>query len=112
MSLVAQLQLCVRKATETENLMTSVERVIEYSKIPSEACLKKDFNFDIGDKMMILVYVSFYICNILFPPGAFSQSSWPRNGRIQFIGVSLQYEKTGQTALKNISCIIEAKEKV
>jgi len=59
-----------------------------------------------------LVYVSLYICKIVFTPGAFSQSSWPRNGRIQFIGVSLQYEKTGQTALKNISCIIEAKEKV
>jgi ABC-type multidrug transport system fused ATPase/permease subunit len=48
----------------------------------------------------------------IFPPGAFLQSSWPRNGRIQFVDVSLQYEKTGQMALKNISCIIEAKEKV
>ncbi len=48
MSLVAQLQLCVRKATETENLMTSVERVMEYSRIPSEACFKTDSTIDMG----------------------------------------------------------------
>ncbi len=71
MSLVAQLQLCVRKATETENLMTSVERVIEYSKIPSEACLKKDFNFDIGDKMMIWFMFHFTFVKLCLHQGHF-----------------------------------------
>lgn len=43
LGLVANLQMCIRQFTDTENLMTSVERVIEYSKIPSEADdLEKD----------------------------------------------------------------------
>jgi len=56
LGLVANLQMCIRQFTDTENLMTSVERVIDYSKIPSEADeLEKDCHIGISnDKMFDL----------------------------------------------------------
>ena len=57
MSLVAQLQLCVRKATEAENLMTNVERVIEYSKIPPEAPFDCNTNHTLGKAIRLIIYV-------------------------------------------------------
>ena len=40
MSLTGMLQWGTRQSTETGNLMTSVERVNEYSQLPSEAALE------------------------------------------------------------------------
>lgn len=42
MSLTALFQWAVRMSVETENKMTSVERVMEYGKIPSEGLLECD----------------------------------------------------------------------
>lgn len=40
MAFTETLQFGVRQLAEVENLMTSVERVVEYSKLPSEAALE------------------------------------------------------------------------
>ena len=67
--------------------MTSVERVIEYSNLPSEAALDSD-----KDKK---------------PP-----TNWPSKGYIQYKNVSLRYNKNEPPVLKNLNFEIFPEEKV
>lgn len=75
----------MRQSAETENLMTSVERTIEYTKIPSEAPLESK-----PDKK---------------PP-----PDWPSKGHIIFSNVSLAYDN--KTVLEDLSFEIKAREKI
>ena len=38
-NIIGGFQWCVRQSTETENLMTAIERVHSFTKLPSEAPL-------------------------------------------------------------------------
>lgn len=67
--------------------MTSVERVIEYSRLPPEAALESD-----KDKK---------------PP-----KNWPSKGYIQYKNVSLTYNKNEPPVLKNLNFEIYPEEKV
>ncbi|EFX68457.1 ATP-binding cassette, sub-family C, member 4 [Daphnia pulex] len=87
MALTGMFQWGVRQSAEVENQMTSVERVIEYSKLPSEAALDSI----IGKK----------------PP-----DTWPSSGNIQFDDMSLRYTEVDQPVLKNITCFVRANEKI
>ncbi|XP_033098314.1 multidrug resistance-associated protein 4-like isoform X2 [Anneissia japonica] len=69
-----------------ENLMTSVERVLEYTKLKPEAPLR------------ILATK---------PP-----SSWPGDGGVSFKHVSLSYSPNGPNVLKNMTLEIFPKEKI
>ncbi|KAK9870543.1 hypothetical protein WA026_008105 [Henosepilachna vigintioctopunctata] len=66
----------------TENSMTSVERVLEYTKLPTE----NQNGRDVGD--------------------------WPSQGAIEFKNVNLTYKSNGETVLKNLSFKINPKEKI
>ena len=78
-------QYCMRMSSELENQMTSAERVLEYSKLPSEAELTKDGSVN---------------------------TNWPSQGSIQFKGVSLRYSPDSDPVLKDLNFQIKAGEKV
>ena len=68
--------------------MVSAERLIAYGKFPSEASLDT-----------ILPH---------FKPS----KDWPHKGVIKMQGLKFRYKKTGPYVLKEITCKIEAAEKV
>ena len=89
--LTGALQYGMRQSAETENLMTSVERVMEYGQIKSEADLTKtkspsEKNPD-NDKH-------------------FSE------GVVEFDNVSLKYDEDCKLILKNINFKTEANDKI
>ena len=116
----------VRQSTEVENQMVSVERVIEYSKLKSEAALESPpsnwtfvwrplgneliFNNKKKKRNLILSWIFSWLWFHFTdqkPP-----SSWPLNGQIQFNGVTLRYSETDEPVLKDITCSIAPNEKV
>lgn len=78
-------QFSVRQLSEVENLMTSVERVLTYTKLESEP--------GYGNKTR--------------PP-----EGWPDDGSITFSNVSLRYHRGGPRVLKNVNLNIYGKAKI
>ncbi|XP_022794841.1 multidrug resistance-associated protein 4-like [Stylophora pistillata] len=78
-------QYAVRKASEVENYMTSVERVITYTKLDREPGYQEERQ----------------------PP-----KDWPRRGSIVFRDVSLTYYPGGPQVLKKINLSIKGGEKI
>lgn len=84
MGFIGTLQWGMRQWSEMENQMTSVERVIEYTKLESEPSRnKKDLPID-----------------------------WPQKGQIQFEDVKLRYIDSHPYVLKGLSFIVQPKEKI
>lgn len=77
------MQWGVRQWSETENQMTSVERVLEYSTLEAEPDKDKK------------------------PP-----RTWPQEGSIEFRTVSMRYASKEPEILKNLSFSIEARSKI
>lgn len=82
---MSQTQYATRKASDVENLMTSVERVMTYTKLESEPGYKVE---------------------------RFSPDHWPSEGNITFQDVSLIYYPGGPQVLKRINLNIKAGSKV
>ena len=78
-------QYGIRMASETENHMTSVERVFTYTDIEPEPGY----------------------CIETLPP-----EEWPTTGSLTLFGLSLTYFKGAPAILKNISVCVADKEKV
>ena len=78
-------QYGVRSASEVENFMTSVERVISYTKIHSEP------GYSSEDR----------------PP-----ASWPTDGSLTIEDLSLVYFEGGPCVLKDVNVRVFSKEKV
>ncbi|GFS18862.1 multidrug resistance-associated protein 4 [Elysia marginata] len=87
MTLMGLFQWGVRQSAEVENQMISVERVLEYSRLPVEA--------DLDSK-----------------PGKKPPPSWPMHGAIKADNINLQYSASGPFVLKNLNFDIKGKEKI
>lgn len=87
MVLTGMLQLGVRQSAEVASNMTSVERVLQYTKLENEEGLNPT-------------------------PRKIPDSKWPHSGRIIFKNTYLWYSKTESPVLKNLNITIEAGEKV
>nr|XP_015835527.1 PREDICTED: multidrug resistance-associated protein 4 [Tribolium castaneum] len=83
-ALTGMLQRGIRQWSDLENQMTSVERIYEYTQLPSEP--------DHGTKIA--------------PKG------WPSAGNIDFNDVSMKYSLDGPYVLKNLNCRIASSEKI
>ena len=84
--LTGMLQWGVRQSAEVENLMTAVERVLEYTKLPQEDKPSK--------------------------PDNVPSMSWPQGGIIQFSDVYLRYDKDEKDVLKGVNFITKSHEKI
>ncbi|XP_067128878.1 ATP-binding cassette sub-family C member 4-like [Centruroides vittatus] len=81
------LQSTIKFSSEVDFQMNSVQRILNYSKLKSEASYESS-----PDKR---------------PP-----SDWPQKGEIHFDNVSLQYSKDKNTVLKNLTFRIHSGEKI
>eukprot|EP00105_Crassostrea_gigas_P042556 XP_019926704.1 PREDICTED: multidrug resistance-associated protein 4-like isoform X4 [Crassostrea gigas] len=75
----------MRKTADLNTLMTSVERIVFYTKLEQEAPKVSDS-----------------------PP----PSSWPQNGEIKLVNVGLQYSSDTDHVLHNVTCLINSREKI
>ncbi|XP_055678762.1 ATP-binding cassette sub-family C member 4-like [Lutzomyia longipalpis] len=77
----------MQQTAELENQMISVERVIQYSKLPSEPSLETE-------------------------PKNKPIKEWPSEGVVEFKDLSLKYSDDGETILKDLNFSIKAGEKI
>ena len=101
-SLASYLQWAVRQSAETENYMTSVERIVEYKDIQSEETLsllkyknKELSETDANNKKMIDV-----------------PDNWPANGKIEIKNLYARYRDHLDFVLKDINITINSHEKI
>uniref|UniRef100_A0A8C4VNF9 Multidrug resistance-associated protein 4 n=1 Tax=Gopherus evgoodei TaxID=1825980 RepID=A0A8C4VNF9_9SAUR len=84
-TLMGMFQWGVRQSAEVENLMISVERVMEYTELEKEAPWESNKH----------------------PP-----AEWPSQGVIAFENVNFTYSLDGPLVLRHLSVLIKSKEKV
>ncbi|XP_044865818.1 ATP-binding cassette sub-family C member 4 isoform X4 [Mauremys mutica] len=84
-TLMGMFQWGVRQSAEAENLMISVERVMEYTELEKEAPWESNKR----------------------PP-----AEWPSQGVIAFENVNFTYSLDGPLVLRHLSVLIKSKEKV
>ncbi|XP_041822005.1 ATP-binding cassette sub-family C member 4-like isoform X1 [Chelmon rostratus] len=84
-TLVGNFQWTMRQSAEMENMMTSVERVVEYTELQSEAPWETKMR----------------------PP-----ADWPSKGLVTFNQVNMSYSDDGPPVLKDVSATFQPHEKV
>uniref|UniRef100_A0A452VN21 ATP binding cassette subfamily C member 4 n=1 Tax=Ursus maritimus TaxID=29073 RepID=A0A452VN21_URSMA len=85
LTLMGMFQWCVRQSAEVENMMISVERVLEYTDLEKEAPWEYQNR----------------------PP-----PNWPQDGTIVFDNVNFTYSLDGPLVLKHLTVLIKSREKV
>ncbi|XP_068446641.1 ATP-binding cassette sub-family C member 4-like isoform X2 [Clinocottus analis] len=84
-TLMGMFQWGVRQSAEVENMMTSVERVVEYTELESEAPWETQKR----------------------PP-----PDWPNKGQVTFDRVSFSYSADGPVVLQNMTAMFRSRDKV
>ncbi|XP_061696778.1 ATP-binding cassette subfamily C member 4-like [Syngnathoides biaculeatus] len=84
-TLTGMFQWGVRQSAEIENMMTSVERVVEYTELESEAPWETDTK---------------------------PSHDWPKMGSITFDSVNFSYSASEPLILKNLTVVFTTREKV
>ncbi|CRK87082.1 CLUMA_CG000826, isoform A [Clunio marinus] len=85
--LIGMTQWGIRQTSELENQMVSVERVLEYSELPSE----EESGNDLKKQAPV---------------------GWPSKGEIEFKDLSLFYNNEVKPAIRNLNFVIKPKEKI
>ncbi|XP_054158234.1 ATP-binding cassette sub-family C member 4-like, partial [Oppia nitens] len=85
LGLMGMTQWVTKESAEMENQMTSVERIVEYSKLESEGLIDSEI-----------------------PP----PDEWPENGSIELRHVYLTYDNSLKPTLHDLNCVITGGEKV
>ncbi|XP_077301224.1 putative multidrug resistance-associated protein lethal(2)03659 [Arctopsyche grandis] len=96
MGLIGMCQWGLRQTAEVENQMTSVERIFEYTNLPSEPSLETD------EANLKKMYPDVQLVD------------WPRNGELEFKNVYLRYDENDKTnyVLKGINFSVANGEKI
>lgn len=84
-ALTGVVQFGIRRSADVENILMSVERVVEYGNLPREK------QPDIPKSV---------------------PSDWPQQGKIVFQDVGLKYDEDGGFVLKSLNFVVNPKEKV
>lgn len=87
LNLILMSQWGMRQTAELENSMTSVERVVEYIDLESEADTESETK-------------------------ELSPNDWPTEGAIEFVNLSLRYCKHSGPILKSLNLTIKPSEKI
>lgn len=87
MILTGMLQIGVRQSAEVASNMTSVERVLQYTKLDNEENLNPNST-------------------------AAPDKAWPKEGKITFKDTYLWYNKVESPVLKNLNIVVQPGEKV
>ncbi|XP_054272057.1 probable multidrug resistance-associated protein lethal(2)03659 [Macrosteles quadrilineatus] len=85
--IIGVVQWGMKQSADVENFMTSVERILEYTRVEKEPPLDS-----LPDKM--------------------PSPDWPTEGRIEFSQVNMAYDSSLPPVLKDLSFTIQPKEKV
>lgn len=96
------LQIGVRQTAEVASNMTSIERVLQYTK------LEKENSFDEKPSKNLDKDWSYFAKLTYINP----ERNWPQTGKILFRNVYLKYAPEAQPVLKNLNLEIGAGEKV
>lgn len=87
MGLTNMLQWGIRQTAELESQLTSVERILEYSRLEEEPMIDSK-------------------------PETKPPDDWPTKGLVEFKNVSLKYNRKGDYILRNVSFTITPEEKI
>lgn len=103
MSIAGYVQWGMRQSAEVTNQLMSVERILEYTQIPSEKNLRDEFTANSRKNKKQFVRSQ----SLVTPP-----KEWPNRGLVEFHNVYLKYSDDDEPVLNDLTFRVEPKQKV